>query len=163
MQMPEKGPPFQAWVEGEPGAPLARLAARPTEVETGEREEHQHDGRGADDLAPNVAISETIGDQPAMERSRGAEESLAAIAFRFGNTAGPGVDIADVPARRRGVLAVGRHLLGHVGDAGGARGVAPHRERGHAPGGVVGLQSGQQPWVAGATQRMPSPRSARRG
>ena len=93
-----------------------------------------------------VAISETIGDQPAMQRSRGAEERLAAIAFRFGNTTGPRVDIADVPARRRGALALARRLLGRVGDAGGARGVAPHRERGHAPGGIGGLQPGQQLW-----------------
>ena len=97
VQIPVEGTaPFRP-VEGQPGAPVQRLA-RPAQVQPGEAEEHQCQGAGRGDLLAAVTHGEE-----AVQPQHQAEERLAA---RFTEQlAGVGVEEAHRPAplaRRRG-------------------------------------------------------------
>ncbi|MND64553.1 hypothetical protein D3C80_558930 [compost metagenome] len=70
VQVPVEGAAFLGPVEGQPGAPVQRLA-RPAQVQAGQAEEHQHQGAGAGDLPAGVAHG-----QEAVQVEHEVEEAL---------------------------------------------------------------------------------------
>ena len=70
VQVPVEGAAFLGPVEGQPGAPVQRLA-RPAQVQAGEAEEHQHQGAGTGNLPAGVAHG-----QEAVQVEHEVEEAL---------------------------------------------------------------------------------------
>ena len=88
MQVPVEAATFFRPVQGQPGAPVQRLA-RPAQVQARQAEEHQHQGAGAGDLATALAHC-----QEAVQLQHQVEKALAIGLTLIG--AGVGIDITQL-------------------------------------------------------------------
>ena len=75
MQIPEERAAFQAEIRHQPRLhPTRSRAARPPQIESRRCHEQQQYRAGADDLPPDVAITQLAPHQPPMQRTHVAEE-----------------------------------------------------------------------------------------